>query len=85
MGVCESEKVPHNFIKIDGQIKDISNESLLDDSIQESIKDKYTIEQGTKLQITGISEEVEGEEYSANGVKFILEKMSLGKNVLLNV
>ncbi len=45
MGVCESEKVPHNFIKIDGQIKDISNESLLDDSIQESIKDKYTIEQ----------------------------------------
>ena len=45
MGVCESEKVPHNFIKIDGQIKDISIDSLLDDSIQESIKDKYKIEQ----------------------------------------
>lgn len=56
----------HNYTKI-ANIISLSNSNQITISNLQLIEDKYTIQQGTKLQITGISEEIEGEEYSANG------------------
>ena len=43
MGVCESENISPNLIRIDDEIKDISKEYLLDNSIHEKIKNKYKL------------------------------------------
>lgn len=56
----------YNYEKV-ADIISLSNSNQITVSDLNLIEDKYTIQQGTKLQITGISEEVEGEEYSANG------------------
>ena len=56
----------YNYTKV-ANIISLSNSNQITISDLQLIEDKYTIQQGTKLQIAGISEEVEGEEYSANG------------------
>ena len=56
----------YNYTKI-ANIISLSNSNQITVSDLQLIEDKYTIQQGTKLQIQGISEEVEGEEYSSNG------------------
>ena len=43
MGVCESENISPNLIRIDDEIKDLSKEYLLDNSIHEKIKNKYKL------------------------------------------
>ena len=46
MGVCESENSSiniYNKVSINGEIKDLSKDNLLENSIHEPIKSKYKI------------------------------------------
>ena len=88
MGICDSSNdLPQNYnrIKIDGEIKDISTEYLLDSSIKTSIKKKYKfneskIGQGSYGQVL-LATDKTGKKYA---IKIIKKKKILKGQLLAN-
>ena len=88
MGVCESDNSQinnYNKLKIDGEIKDISNDYLLNNSIQESIRNKYVIYESKigegSLGKIFIGRDKTGKQYA---IKTIKKKKIRNGDLLLN-
>ena len=88
MGVCESDNSQinnYNKLKIDGEIKDISNDYLLNNSIQESIRNKYVIYESKigegSLGKVFIGRDKTGKQYA---IKTIKKKKIRNGDLLLN-
>ena len=88
MGVCESDNSQinnYNKLKIDGEIKDLSNDYLLNNSIQESIRNKYVIYESKigegSLGKVFIGRDKTGKQYA---IKTIKKKKIRNGDLLLN-
>ena len=88
MGVCESDNSQinnYNKLKIDGEIKDISTDILLNNSIQEPIRNKYVIYESKigegSLGKVFIGKDKTGKQYA---IKTIKKKKIQNGDLLLN-
>ncbi len=88
MGICESDNINNNFynkVRIDGEVKDLSKDYLLGESIKIPIKTKYKLEEikigrGSSGQVL-LGFDKEGRAYA---IKVIRKKLILNGQLLAN-
>ena len=88
MGICESDNINNNFynkVRIDGEVKDLSKDYLLEESIKIPIKTKYKLEEikigrGSSGQVL-LGFDKEGRAYA---IKVIRKKLILNGQLLAN-
>ena len=88
MGICESDNINNNFynkVRIDGEVKDLSKDYLLGESIKIPIKTKYKLEEikigrGSSGQVL-LGSDKEGRAYA---IKVIRKKLILNGQLLAN-
>jgi serine/threonine protein kinase len=88
MGICESDNINNNFynkVRIDGEVKDLSKDYLLEESIKIPIKTKYKLEEikigrGSSGQVL-LGSDKEGRAYA---IKVIRKKLILNGQLLAN-
>ena len=88
MGICESDNINNNFynkVRIDGEVKDLPKDYLLEESIKIPIKTKYKLEEikigrGSSGQVL-LGSDKEGRAYA---IKVIRKKLILNGQLLAN-
>ena len=88
MGICESDNINNNFynkVRIDGEVKDLSKDYLLGESIKIPIKTKYKLQEikigrGSSGQVL-LGFDKEGRAYA---IKVIRKKLILNGQLLAN-
>ena len=88
MGICESDNINNNFynkVRVDGEVKDLSKDYLLGESIKIPIKTKYKLEEikigrGSSGQVL-LGFDKEGRAYA---IKVIRKKLILNGQLLAN-